>query len=106
MLSVAVANAEVVCSPIEYLHFNAPSGQTCGQYMAPWISYAGGYLQDPSSTGDCTFCAIKDTNVFLNSFGLSFNHRWRDFGLLWVYIIVNIIGAIFFYWLSRVVSGL
>jgi len=102
MLSTAVANAEVVCSPIEYLKFNTPSGQTCAQYMQPWISQAGGYLENPNSTGECSFCAIQDTNVFLSSFGLSYNNRWRDFGLMWVYIAFNVFLAIFFYWLARV----
>jgi ATP-binding cassette, subfamily G (WHITE), member 2, PDR len=28
--------------------------------------------------------------------------RWRNFGILWVYIIFNICGALFLYWLTRV----
>jgi flagellar biosynthesis/type III secretory pathway M-ring protein FliF/YscJ len=28
--------------------------------------------------------------------------RWRNFGLLWVYVVFNIFAAVFFYWLARV----
>src|SRR3978361_131723 len=33
MLSVAVANTDLVCADNEYLKFDAPLGQTCGDFM-------------------------------------------------------------------------
>lgn len=102
MLSTAVANTDIVCSSIEYLHFNPPSNETCAQYMAPYISYAGGYLQNPSATTDCSFCAADSTNTFLAGVNSYYDQRWRNFGILWVYIGFNIVAALFFYWLVRV----
>ncbi|RDW75194.1 AtrD-1 [Coleophoma cylindrospora] len=104
VLSVGVANTKVVCSSIEYLHFDPPSGETCATYMAPYISAAGGYLTDATknATSNCAFCTIEDTNVFLASVSSYYSERWRNFGLMWVYIIVNAAGALFFYWLNRV----
>ncbi|WVR07313.1 hypothetical protein IAU60_004354 [Kwoniella sp. DSM 27419] len=102
ILSVAVANTQVVCSDTEYLHFSPPSGQTCQAYLQTYINYAGGYLQDPSATTDCSFCSISSTNTFLDNFNIKYGNRWRDFGLMWVYIIVNVLAAIGFYWLIRV----
>ncbi|OCF39347.1 ATP-binding cassette transporter [Kwoniella heveanensis CBS 569] len=102
MLSVAVADTSVVCSTVEYLHFDPPSGDTCGSYMADYIGVAGGYLLDPSAQSGCQFCALESTNTFLESFNIKYSNKWRDFGLMWVYIIVNVIAAIGLYWLARV----
>jgi ATP-binding cassette subfamily G (WHITE) protein 2 (PDR) len=104
MLGVAVANTNVVCAQNELLHFDPPSGSTCGQYMQQWISAAGGYLENASANSDCSFCAIQSTNTFLAQFGISYTHRWRSFGIMWAYIVFNIFAAVFFYWLARVVS--
>jgi ATP-binding cassette subfamily G (WHITE) protein 2 (PDR) len=102
MLGVAVADTTVQCSDIEYLRFEPANGQDCGTYMQAYQAAAGGYLLDPSATTNCEFCALQDTNVFLQSFGIEYGNRWRDFGILWAYCIVNIIGAILFYWIFRV----
>lgn len=104
ILSTAVANTPVVCRPEEYLQFAPGNGQTCGDYMAPYISFAGGYLQDKSATDMCSFCLLDNTNTFLSAFSISYANRWRDFGLLFVYIIFNVAAAIGLYWLARVVS--
>jgi ATP-binding cassette subfamily G (WHITE) protein 2 (PDR) len=77
LLSVGVANTQVVCAANEYLRFDAPAGQTCRDYMSTYISQAGGYLLDPNAMGQCQFCAVKDTNVFLAQVSSSYSHRWR-----------------------------
>ncbi|WWC68268.1 uncharacterized protein I206_102191 [Kwoniella pini CBS 10737] len=102
ILSVAVANTNVVCSEVEYSVFEPPAGQTCSEYLTAYTSTAGGYLLDENATSNCQFCSLDSTNTFLNNFNISYSHRWRNFGLMWVYIIVNIIAAIGFYWLVRV----
>lgn len=104
MLSSGVANNQVVCAGNEILHFNPPSGQTCMEYVAPYIKSAGGYLANGSgqSTSQCAFCPLDSTNTFLAQVASSYSTRWRDFGLLWVFIGFNVILAIFFYWLARV----
>nr|XP_018999174.1 ATP-binding cassette transporter [Kwoniella mangroviensis CBS 8507]OCF62635.1 ATP-binding cassette transporter [Kwoniella mangroviensis CBS 8507] len=102
LLSVAVANTDVRCSDIEYLKFDPPSGETCSAYLAEYIGAFGGYLLDENASSNCQFCTISKTNTFLAAFNLSYGNRWRDFGLMWVYIIVNIIAAISLYWLVRV----
>ncbi|WRT64947.1 uncharacterized protein IL334_001887 [Kwoniella shivajii] len=102
MLSVAVANNNVVCAANEYLKLNPPSGQTCGQYLGNYITAAGGYLLDTNATDQCSLCTIQTTNTFLAQFGLSYSHRWRNFGLMFAYIIFNIVAAVLIYWLARV----
>ncbi|KAE8453210.1 hypothetical protein EG329_011277 [Mollisiaceae sp. DMI_Dod_QoI] len=102
MMSTGLANTKVVCSSIEYLHFNPPSGQTCSTYLAPYISFAGGYLKNPNATTNCSFCTVEDTNVFLAGVNAFYSQRWRNFGLMWVYIVFNVVGAVAMYWLVRV----
>jgi len=77
-------------------------GKTCGEYMAPWINVMGGYLVDNSTTTECSFCSISSTNQFLVAISSSYDKRWRNFGILWVFIIFNAFAAVFLYWLARV----
>jgi len=102
MLSTAVANTRVICADNELLHFAPPSGKTCAEYMQPYISSFGGYLTDPSSTTQCSFCQISDTNAFLATISVDYGRVWRNFGILWAFIVFNIAGAVVIYWLARV----
>jgi ABC-type multidrug transport system permease subunit len=104
MLSVGVANTAVVCAANEFRHFLAPAGRTCGQYMNDYINTygAGGYLQDPDATGNCSYCSLDSTNQFLSAIDASYSQRWRNFGILWVYIVFNAAMAVLLYWLVRV----
>jgi ATP-binding cassette, subfamily G (WHITE), member 2, PDR len=102
MLSVGLANTKATCADIEYLHFDPPSGATCAEYMKPYIATVGGYLTNESATSQCEFCSVADTNVFLASLSSSYEHRWRNFGIMWAFIIFNAFAAIALYWLARV----
>ena len=102
MLSTAVANTNVLCAANEFLHFEAPNGQTCGQYMAQFINATGGYLEDAGATGNCSYCTYSSTNTFLEGVSSNYGRRWRNFGIMWVYICFNVGMAVFLYWLIRV----
>jgi len=102
MLSVGLANTHVICSQIELSHFNPSSGSTCAQYMAPYIQAYGGNLTNPNATNQCEFCAASDTNVYLAQLSSHYENRWRNFGIMWAFIIFNVFAALFFYWLARV----
>ena len=102
MLSAGVANTKLICSSVELAIFNPPSGQTCGEYMSDYISSKGGAVYNPNATYACEFCSATSTNTFLQAVFISYSDRWRNFGLMWVYIIANIFGCILIYWLARV----
>ena len=108
MLSTAIANTNVVCAANELRYFKPPPGQTCTQYMAPYMRLAGGYLTPGSaeSTTSCGFCSLDSTNTFLSLVSSSYSTRWRDFGLVWVYIVFNVFLALLSYWLFRVPKNL
>ena len=105
MLTTGLANTEVVCSKVELLNVNPPSGQTCGDYFKNFISFAGGNLLNPSATSNCSFCSQKSTNDFLAGIDAQFNERWRNFGIFIAFIAINVILSVFLYWLARVPKG-
>ncbi|KAK5270552.1 Multidrug resistance protein [Exophiala xenobiotica] len=105
VLATGLANVDVTCAKNEYITLNPPTGQVCGEYMADYISRAGGYLLDPSATSDCKFCKIKDTNVYLAGIGAHYEDRWRNFGLMWAYVAFNVVAALALYWLVRMPKG-
>jgi ABC-type multidrug transport system permease subunit len=63
---------------------------------------AGGAVYNPNATADCEFCSVTNTNEYLAAISSKYSTRWRDFGIMWVFVIFNIGGAIFLYRLVRV----
>ncbi|KAH7155772.1 ABC-2 type transporter-domain-containing protein [Dactylonectria estremocensis] len=104
LLSTSMANAQAYCEPNEFIKFNAPNDMSCGDYLKSYIERAGGYVNNPTSGNgsECHYCTISDSNSFLDSIQVSFVNRWRDFGILWVFILFNIAAALGIYWLARV----
>jgi len=103
LLTDAVGATELVCAPNEYLNFDPPSGSTCTQYLKEYLAAAGtGYFLDPNATTACQFCPISDTNIFLAQLSLYYDNAWRDFGLMFIYIIFNFFAALGIYYLARV----
>jgi ABC-type multidrug transport system permease subunit len=92
----------VKCSPLELLHFEPLPNTTCGLYLAPYIEQLGGYLSNPNAMMECEFCVIADTNTFLSSVGIDYEDRWRNFGILWGFVVFNVLMAVLLYWGLRV----
>ncbi|KAK4184983.1 ZEB2-regulated ABC transporter 1 [Podospora australis] len=105
LMSTAVANSEVVCADYEVLHMSAPNGTSCGDFLGPFAEAAGGRVLNPVGREMCEYCPLGTTNDFLRRFELDYETRWRDFGLVWVYILVNIGLALGLYWVFRVPKG-
>lgn len=101
MLSTAVANVNVTCASNEFLSFTPLANQSCEKFMESYIGQVGGYLKNPDAMDTCEFCTIRDTNTYLAAVGSHYEDRWRNFGLLWVYVFFNIVAALFLYWLVR-----
>ncbi|KAH8670380.1 ATP-binding cassette transporter [Tricladium varicosporioides] len=90
ILSTGLANVEVHCAPNEFTTFAPPGGLTCGE---------------PNSESQCKYCKIKDTNIFLEGMGIRYADRWRNFGIMWVFIAFNIVAALVLYWAVRMPEG-
>lgn len=100
--STQVTGKIVDCSAAEVSLFDPPSGQTCNQYLAEYMSYAPGTLQNPNATADCRYCSVNVADQFLAGSNIYYSERWRNFGLVWVYIAFNIFAATMLYYLFRV----
>ncbi|KUJ20599.1 uncharacterized protein LY89DRAFT_579567 [Mollisia scopiformis] len=91
MVVTELHGREVVCSTNELQHFTAPSGQSCGDYMAPFFERGGaGYIVN-DATSACEYCAYKVGDQFYTALGLDFSNRWRDLGILIAFIGSNLI---------------
>ena len=93
---------QVECSDSESSVFDPPTGQTCQQYLAPYLTQAPGTLQNPEATSQCRYCALSNADQFLAGSRISWDDRWRNFGLMWAYICFNIVGAVALYYFFRV----
>ncbi|KAF8206136.1 P-loop containing nucleoside triphosphate hydrolase protein [Mycena galopus ATCC 62051] len=103
LLGQAIGGKAMVCSAIELVTVNPPAGQTCGDYFAGYLSFAGGYLTNSDATSACEFCSTATTDEFLAAaFNIIPSHHWRDFLLMLVYIGFNIFCIYFFTWLTRI----
>ncbi|GMF49935.1 unnamed protein product [[Candida] boidinii] len=102
VLTTGLGDSPVECSDHEFVEFETFPLLTCGEYMAPFIDVIGGYLKDANSTDICTYCKMSNTNAFLTSISAFKDQKWRNFGIFWVYIVVNIAATILIYYLFRV----
>lgn len=101
-MATTLGQAPAYCDPTEFQRFFTPQSQSCGEYMREYISTAGGFLRDPQATGECHYCQMDNTDQFLQRINADWGNRWRDFGILWVYVAFNVAAAVFFYWAFRV----
>jgi ATP-binding cassette subfamily G (WHITE) protein 2 (PDR) len=102
MISDGVAKSEVKCSEIEFLQFQAPSNLTCGDYVGEFVQLVGGSLSNPKSNQTCLYCPVASTDTYLAKISINYSDRWRNFGLIWAFIIFDVVVALGAYWLLRV----
>ncbi|KAF9449781.1 pleiotropic drug resistance ABC transporter [Macrolepiota fuliginosa MF-IS2] len=106
LLGQALGRQSIECSAIEFVQLNPPSGMTCAQYLNPFISAAGGYLTNPDATTTCNFCSMSTADQFLASgFNIFYDHAWRNFGFMIVYIVFNIVVFFGFTYIFRIHTG-
>ncbi|KAL3474110.1 ATP-binding cassette transporter [Aspergillus californicus] len=102
MLSAGLAKTPVICSELEIVLVQPPSGESCVDYLSTYMETAGGTVYNPDATADCQFCSMTTSDIFLTSVSSVYGDRWRNFGLMWVYIFFNVAAALALYWLVRV----
>ncbi|KAH9941401.1 pleiotropic drug resistance ABC transporter [Amylocystis lapponica] len=106
LIGQAVGHTNITCAAVELASVTPPAGQTCSQYLDPFINMAGGYLTNPDATSDCLYCAFKTSDAFLGaSFNIFYSHRWRNVGIFCAFIIFNFVSIYLFTYLFRIRSG-
>ncbi|GMM37894.1 hypothetical protein DASC09_052190 [Saccharomycopsis crataegensis] len=103
-VSALVHNREVKCTKDEFLSFPPPAGQTCGSYMEDYMNASTftGYLKDASATDMCHYCQYNYQDEVVAQFNVKWEHRWRNFGFFWVYIVFNFAAMLGCYYIMRV----
>ncbi|KAF2430765.1 pleiotropic drug resistance protein, ABC superfamily [Tothia fuscella] len=102
MVSTQLHDRKVICSSTETSVFSPPSGQTCGEYLAPYIAAAEGSLSNPNATTDCQYCAVNTADQVLLRSNIFYAERWQNWGIVWAYVLFNIAGATLLYYVFRV----
>lgn len=102
MASTMLHGRPIECSPSEASTFDPPVGQTCQQYLAAYLSTAPGTLKNPDASSQCRYCSLSNADQLLAISGIAWSDRWRNLGLMWVYICFNICGAVVLYYIFRV----
>ncbi|KAF8196094.1 pleiotropic drug resistance ABC transporter [Pholiota molesta] len=106
LLGQAIGNQQINCSPVEFVSINPPSGMTCEQYMTPYMSFAGGYLENPSASTACQFCSVRTTDQFLEgAFSIYYSHHWRNFGFLMAFVVFNVFLVFLMTYIFRIHKG-
>ncbi|PYI09696.1 hypothetical protein BO78DRAFT_307994 [Aspergillus sclerotiicarbonarius CBS 121057] len=102
VLSVGIAGNDVECSDVELLHIPPPAGQNCSSYLGPYVHDYQASLLDSGNTTECLVCSISKTDQYLSALSMSYSDRWRNVGILFVYVVFNAFAAVLLYWLVRV----
>ncbi|KAL4778651.1 ABC-2 type transporter-domain-containing protein [Aspergillus varians] len=90
LLTEVLWDVEVQCQPSEYLQFNAPAGQSCGEYMADFLAENAGYLLDANATSTCSFCQYSTGADYARTFNLEEKYYgWRDTGITALFCITS-----------------
>ncbi|ODV58800.1 ATP dependent transporter multidrug resistance [Ascoidea rubescens DSM 1968] len=97
---------EVRCVPKDYTIFNPPEGQTCIEYSDTFVDNFGGYIANPNDTENCEYCVYTTGDQFMANFNIEWSDRWRNFGLIWVFIVFNVFAMLVFYRIFRVKKSL
>lgn len=101
------ASRVVECADVEALTVAMPrdlmGNTSCAEYLAAYQSYAGGSVLNPDETeGPCRFCPLASVDAYMRSVDIRYDERWRDFGLVFVYVVFNVCATFAVYWLLRV----
>lgn len=104
-MSSAMTGYDVACSVSETLHMMAPANTTCGSFLEAFQATSGGTVLDPEATGSCGFCPLATSDDFLARFGIFYKDQWRNFGVLWAFILANILLSLALYWVFRHPKG-
>jgi ABC-type multidrug transport system permease subunit len=66
-VATVVHDQPVTCTDVQFARIVPPLGQTCQQWIGPYITEAGGYLQDPTNSTLCLFCRFANGDEYVLS---------------------------------------
>jgi ABC-type multidrug transport system ATPase subunit len=92
MLVFGIYDVKVQCKDSEFAIFDPPSGSTCGDYLASYLSAgeAGerSNLVNPDATSACRVCEYRTGSDYLYTLNLKdYYDGWRNIGITVIFII-------------------
>lgn len=104
IVSTGVSGRRVVCAEEELTVFEPPQGLDCAGYLKAYLNsmHAPGYLLDPNAKTQCRYCMLSYVDQYLGESKIYYADRWRNFGLMFVYIGFNVVMTVVLYYLFRV----
>ena len=102
VLAAVLGDQAVQCAPGELTLFDAPPGQTCGEYAGAFVTQGMGYIANPDATSNCGYCAFADGAEYLSTINVSPSDKWRDLGIFCVFVCSNWALVYFFIYTTRV----
>ena len=102
LVATGLHGRQIQCTPEEVSVLDPPSGQTCDEYLSSYLTEAPGKLLNPDSVTGCEYCPIRSADQALATSLVFWSDRWRNFGIVLVYIGFNIMATLALYWLFRV----
>ncbi|KAL6945070.1 ATP-binding cassette multidrug transporter pdr12 [Hanseniaspora vineae] len=97
-----VHGKKVICKANEFVMLDPPLGETCGKFLNLFSQKNPGYLENPDATKDCRYCPYSTQDEIVEQYGVKWDYRWRNFGLLWAYIAFNYMAMCVCYYFARV----
>jgi ATP-binding cassette, subfamily G (WHITE), member 2, PDR len=98
-----LAGKAIVCAENELATFDPPAPQSCAEYLADYLAAGAiGTLQNPADTAACRYCPLSSSDQFLAGVNISYEDRWRNFGIGWAFIVFNVAAAVLLYYVFRV----
>ncbi|ESZ92805.1 hypothetical protein SBOR_6821 [Sclerotinia borealis F-4128] len=86
-ISTGVHDVPVICTAGEMTVLHPPTGQSCGQYFASFLSGTGiggasmGYVGNPNATENCNYCPYQVGDDYAVSYSFFYGERVRDWGI-------------------------
>ncbi|KFH67291.1 hypothetical protein MVEG_06026 [Podila verticillata NRRL 6337] len=90
LVTTQLYNVKVICAPLEFNIIQPPAGQTCMQFMGPFLSRASGYINNPNDVSDCQYCQYSTGQEFYRNLNMNIAHRWRNLGIMFIYLVSNV----------------
>ncbi|KAI9037656.1 uncharacterized protein KD926_000142 [Aspergillus affinis] len=78
------------CSPRDFTLFDPPVGQTCGEYVSDFLASSAGYISNPTSTSDCSYCPYSIGDDYSATLDYSYGRKWRDWAVFLGFCLTNI----------------
>ncbi|GMM56132.1 hypothetical protein DAKH74_027480 [Maudiozyma humilis] len=102
LVGIMLHKKPVICAKDELTYFDPPTGQTCGEYMAPFLKYGTGYVKNENATTNCAYCQYSVGDEYLAFISAPYSNLWRNFGFYFAYIFFNIFAMVGVYYLFHV----